>query len=77
MFILKYFKTTPGRSPIGRQALSVIFELDRFFFEFRVKYFGPYPTRDLVGSGWVGFFSGGLGQIYRVGWPMIRPTVSN
>ena len=27
MSVLKYFKNTPGRSPIGRQALSVIFFL--------------------------------------------------
>ena len=27
MSVLKYFKNTPGRPPIGRQALSVIFFL--------------------------------------------------
>ena len=27
MSVLKYFKTTPGRPPIGRQVLSVIFFL--------------------------------------------------
>ena len=32
MSILKYFKNTPGRPPIGRQALSVI-----FFFKFATR----------------------------------------
>ena len=32
MSVLKYFKTTPGRPPIGRQALIVI-----FFFKFATK----------------------------------------
>ena len=34
------------------------------FFEFRIKYFGLYPTRHLIGSGfyrtgWVGFIGSG------------------
>ena len=32
MSVLKYFKNTPGRPPIGRQALSVI-----FFFKFATR----------------------------------------
>ena len=32
MSILNYFKNTPGRPPIGRQALSVI-----FFFKFATR----------------------------------------
>ena len=32
MSVLKYFKNNPGRSPIGRQALSVI-----FFFKFAMR----------------------------------------
>ena len=32
MPVLKYFKTTPGRPPIGRQALIVI-----FFFKFATR----------------------------------------
>ena len=35
MSILKYFKNTPGRPPIGRQALSVI-----FFFKFTMRSLG-------------------------------------
>ena len=31
------------------------------FFEFQVKYFGPYPVRHLVGSGQVGIF-------FQMGW---------
>ena len=41
-----------------------------FFFEFRVKYFGPYPTQHLIGSGRV--FSDELGWVYQVEWPVIR-----
>ena len=32
MSVLKYFKNTPGRPPIGRQTLSVI-----FFFKFATR----------------------------------------
>ena len=32
MSVLKYFKNTPGRPPIGRQVLSVI-----FFFKFATR----------------------------------------
>ena len=35
MFVLKYFKNTSGRSPIGRQALSVF-----FFFKFAMRSLG-------------------------------------
>ena len=45
------------------------FRVESDFFEFRVKYFVPYPTRYLVGSGRV--FFGGLGRIYRIGWSVI------
>jgi len=43
--------------------LCVIFEFYWVFFEFRVKNFGPCPTRHLIGLG-------------RVGWPMIRSRSS-
>jgi hypothetical protein len=36
--------------------------------------FGLRPTRRTVGSGRVGFFTGGSGRVYRVGHPMIRYT---
>ena len=42
-----------------------------FFLKFRIKYFSLYPTRHLIGSDRVGIFSGELGQIYRIGWPVI------
>ena len=58
------------------------------FFGFRVKIFSPCPARQsyrvknfdpsppikLFGSGRVGLFSGGLGQVRRVGQPMPRST---
>jgi len=43
------------------------FRVESSFFKFRVKYFSPYPTRHLVGSG----------RIFRVGWvgwPVIRTS---
>ena len=48
------------------------FRIGSGFFEFRVKYFGPYPARHLIGSGRVGFFSGELGWVYQVEWPVIK-----
>ena len=58
-----------GRVRVGSgwpAILCVIFGLDRVFFEFRVKYFGPYPTRHLVGSGRVFFGRVGSGLSGRV-----------
>ena len=51
------------------------FRVGSGFFEFRVKYFGPCPARHLVGSGRVVFFSDGLGRVYQIDWPMIRPSL--
>ena len=41
------------------------FRIGSGFFEFRVKYFGPYSTRHLVGSG-----------IFREGWSGLSGRVA-
>ena len=47
MSVLKYFKNTPGRPPIGRQALSVIFFLQiRNEVPGKKKGLSPPPTGD-------------------------------
>jgi len=44
------------------------------FFEFWVKYFGPYPTRHLVGSGRVFFGQVGSGLSGRVARDQVYHT---
>ena len=64
MSVLKYFKNTPGRPPIGRQALSVIF-LIQICNEVPGKKKGPVappPTGD----------RGGLSPPGRPGYPPIK-----
>jgi hypothetical protein len=55
---------------VGFEFLVIIFELSRVIFFIRVKILTR--ARPVTWSGRVGFFSGRLGRVYRVGRPMIR-----
>ena len=50
MSVLKYFKNTPGRPPIGRQALSVIIFFFKFAMRSLTKNKGLSPTQQATGS---------------------------
>jgi len=62
-----------GLGRVGPQFCVCNFRVGLGFFEFRVKYFGPYPTRHLIGSGRVFFGQVGSGLSGRVARDQVYP----